>query len=136
MIIVFSTYPDKENAEKAAEGLVEKDLAACVNILKIENSVYKWKGKIEKKPEYLLIMKTTRGAYPKLEAFIKKDHPDDVPEIIFFYVRGGNKEYIQWVNSVTFSKLLRVPLDLSATKRARRSLRTDIKAIKPRTSSR
>lgn len=99
MIIVFSTYPDKEKAEDCAQKAVEKDLVACVNIVRIENSVYKWKGKTERHPEYLLIMKTTEKAYPQLEAFIKEHHPYEVPEIIYYEIKGGNKDYIDWVES-------------------------------------
>ncbi len=104
MIVVFSTYPDRKSADKAAEQLVGKKLAACVSVLKIEKSVYRWKGKMEKHPEHLLVIKTTRKTYPKLEAFIKQTHPHKVPEIIFLDVKGGNKDYIQWVGSETLSK--------------------------------
>jgi len=103
MIVVLSTYPDKEKAEEAAKLAVMKDLAACVNIVKIENSIYKWKDKIENHPEFLLIMKTTDGNYEKLEKFIKENHPYDVCELVKLDVKGGNKDYVQWVDS-TVSK--------------------------------
>ena len=105
MILVLSTYPDEKSAEAAAAQIIEKELAACVSTLKIENSVYRWEGKIEKNPEYLLLMKTTKKVYDKLEAFIKQTHPHKVPEIIYFDVGGGNKDYLQWVDSSTLSKL-------------------------------
>ena len=100
MIVVLSTYPDKEKAEDAAEQLVEKNLAACVNIIKIENSIYKWKGKIEKHPEWLLIIKTTEDAYAQLEKFIKENHPYEVCELIRLDVNGGNRDYIHWVENL------------------------------------
>jgi periplasmic divalent cation tolerance protein len=118
MIVALSTYPSRETAEEGARSIVEKELAACVSIIKIEQSVYRWKGNIEIHPEYLLIIKTTPKAYMKLEMHIKETHPHKVPEIIYFEVKGGNKEYIQWVQASTLSKLLRVPLDLTALKRA------------------
>jgi periplasmic divalent cation tolerance protein len=135
MIIVLSTYPDKEKAEEAAKGIVEEELAACVSIIKIENSFYKWKGKLEAHGEYLLIIKTTKKAYTRLEMYIKEHHPYDVPEILFLKIGGGNKEYIQWMDSMTLSKLLTVPLDLSATKRAPVPVKESTKAKKPRTLS-
>jgi len=97
MIIVLSTYPDRKSAEEAAGMLVEKRLAACVSMVKIEQSVYRWKGKIEKSPEYLLIIKTTEKAYPRLETRIRRTHPHKVPEIVRLDVKGGNKKYINWV---------------------------------------
>jgi periplasmic divalent cation tolerance protein len=97
MIIVLSTYPDRKSAEEAADMLVEKRLAACVSMVEIGQSVYRWKGKIEKSPEYLLIIKTTETRYPRLETRIRNTHPHSVPEIIRLDVAGGNKRYINWV---------------------------------------
>lgn len=135
MIIVLCTYPDKRKAEDAADSIVEKELAACVSILKIEKSVYRWKGRIERLPEHLLIIKSTRKAYKQLEAFIKSIHPHDVPEIVMLEVKEGNKDYLQWVDSNTLSRLLRVPLDLKATRRASDPSRESTKARKPRALS-
>ena len=97
MIIALSTYPDKKSASVAARGLVEKKLAACVSIISIERSFYRWKGKILKAPEFLLLIKTTKTLYPKLETLIKESHPHKVPEIIFLEVKGGQKDYLDWV---------------------------------------
>lgn len=136
MIIVLSTYPDRKSAEDAAEMLVEKELAACVSILKIEQSVYRWKGKTEKMPEYLLIIKTTQKAYPQLETEIKKTHPHKVPEIIYFEIKGGQKDYVGWVEANSLARLLSVPLDFIATKRAGDPSSELTSAKKPRTLSR
>jgi periplasmic divalent cation tolerance protein len=135
MIIVLCTYPNREKAEDAAVQIVEKELAACVNIIKIENSVYRWKEKTENHPEFLLIIKTTEKAYKQLELFIKSAHPYDVPEILKLAVDGGNKEYIQWVTANTLSKLLRVPLDFKATNRASDPSKDETRARKPSTLS-
>ena len=118
MILGISTYPDKRSAENAAVNIVEKHLAACVSIIKIEQSIYRWKGKLEKEQEYLLLMKTTKKTYPKLEKFVKQTHPHNVPEIIGIPIAEAEKEYLQWVSESTLSKLFKVPLDLSAMKRA------------------
>jgi len=135
MIIVLSTYPSKETAHSAARKIVESELAACVSIIKIQDSIYKWKGKIEENSEYLLLIKTTKKAYPQLEKFIKDRHPHDVPEVIYLEVKGGEKEYLQWVSSTTLSKLLRVPLDLTVMKRASDPSKELKSARKPRTLS-
>jgi periplasmic divalent cation tolerance protein len=136
MIIVLSTYPDKQSAAKAAMELVEKELAACVSMIKIEDSVYRWKGRIVCDEEYLLIIKTTAKAYPRVEAHIKHNHPHKVPEIIFLEVKGGQKDYIEWVDKNSLSKLLRVPLDLTAMRRASDPSSEETSARKPRTLSR
>jgi len=97
MLIVLCTCPDLKTAEKIATELVEKRLAACVNIIKIEKSIYRWKGKTRAEREYLLIIKTTKTRYPRLETRIKSMHPYDVPEIIGLKIEKGNNRYIEWV---------------------------------------
>lgn len=118
MILVLSTYPSRKSAEKAAIGIVEKELAACVSIIKIADSVYKWKGKIEIHPEYLLLIKTRKKAYLQLEEFIRQNHPHEVPEVVYLNIKGGNRDYLEWIDENVLSKALRVPLDLKTLKRA------------------
>ncbi|MFN7991115.1 MAG: divalent-cation tolerance protein CutA [Candidatus Micrarchaeia archaeon] len=136
MILVLSTYPDRETAAKAAMDVVEKEYAACASMIKIEDSVYRWKGRIESGAEYLLLIKTTMKAYPKVEAHIKQTHPHKVPEIVFLEIKGGEKNYLEWVDKNSFSRLLRVPLDLTATRRVSEPSSELISARKPRTLSR
>lgn len=135
MIIVLSTFPDKDKAEETAKGIIEEELGACVSMIKIDSSFYKWKGKLEAHEEHLLLIKTTRKAYARLELYIKEHHPYKVPEILYLSIGGGSKEYIQWMDSMTLSKLLTVPLDLSATKRASVPSKDESNARKPRTLS-
>src|SRR5512143_276200 len=133
MIIVLSTYPDRETAAKAAMDLVEKEFAACASIIRIEDSVYRWRGKIEAHPEFLLLIKTTHKAYSRVESHIKRTHPHKVPEIAFLEVKGGQKDYLEWVESNSLPKLLRVPLDLTATRRASEPSSELMSPRKPRT---
>ncbi|MBD3209885.1 divalent cation tolerance protein CutA [Candidatus Micrarchaeota archaeon] len=135
MIIALSTYPEKEKAEEAAKEIIKEELAACVSIVKIENSIYRHKGKLENHPEYMLVIKTTRKAYTRLEMYIKEHHPYEIPEILYLKIGGGSKEYIQWMDSMTLSRLLRVPLDLRGTSRASEPERESTKDKKPRTLS-
>jgi len=97
MIIVLSTYPDRRSAEKSASEIVERRLAACASMIATGRSYYRWKGKMEKRQEYLLLIKTTKKAYTRLERQIKKTHPHHVPEIIFIEVKGGQRDYLEWV---------------------------------------
>jgi periplasmic divalent cation tolerance protein len=134
MIIVLSTYPDKSSAQKAAADLVERRLAACVSIIPIECSVYRWKGKIEKRSERLLLIKTGKSAYSAVERRIKETHPHRVPEIVYVTVDRGNRDYLGWVETST--RLFRLPLDLRETMRDSAPSREHKRARKPRTLSR
>jgi len=97
MYVMFSTCPDKNSAKKIAKALVEKNLIACASIVKIEESIYKWKGKLVEEKEYLLIMKAKKDKYNRIEMVLKINHPHKVPELICMEVKKGNKEYIDWV---------------------------------------
>jgi periplasmic divalent cation tolerance protein len=76
---------------------VEAKLAACVNVLPRIASHYRWQGKIERASESLLVCKTRAALLRKLEAFVVKNHPYDVPEIIALPVVFGRKAYLDWL---------------------------------------
>ncbi|MBS3068241.1 divalent-cation tolerance protein CutA [Candidatus Micrarchaeota archaeon] len=97
MIIILTTVPKQSDGEKLAKLLVEKKLAACVNIIKIEKSIFRWKGNIVENKEFLLIIKSTAEKYNKLERTIKKNHPYKLPEIVRLKVDGGLRKYLDWV---------------------------------------
>jgi Uncharacterized protein involved in tolerance to divalent cations len=81
-----------------AKLLVEKKLAACVNVVKGLRSFYWWKGKIEEDDEELLIIKTSRETYGELEKQIRENHPYTVPEIIALPIILGNPDYLAWID--------------------------------------
>ncbi len=96
--IVVVTCPSVALARKIARAVVEKRLAACVNtLLSPVESVYTWKGKVERAREYLLVMKTTVRKLSELEREVKKLHSYDVPEFLVLPVVGGSKEYLSWL---------------------------------------
>jgi len=101
MMLIMNTIPDKETAEKLAKSLVEKKLAACVSIIPIGKSVYRWKGKIEEKEELLLLIKTKERLFQRVEAHIRANHPHDVPEIIGFKADKGQQMYLSWADRST-----------------------------------
>src|SRR5262249_24994528 len=80
-LVVITTTETKEDAERLAHLLVERELAACVQLLPQITSVYRWQGKLEQATETLLLIKTTRTACPRLEIAIKENHPYQTPEI-------------------------------------------------------
>ena len=100
-ILVISTLPDRENAEKLAHVLIEQQLAACVNILPGATSVYRWQGKVESANETIVLIKTTMARYPALEAAIKILHPYELPEIIAVPLSAGLPAYLAWVDTET-----------------------------------
>jgi periplasmic divalent cation tolerance protein len=99
--LVISNLPDRASAEKLAHALIDKRLAACVNILSPCRSVYRWEGKIEDAEEFPVLIKTTRERYPALEAAIRAGHPYTVPEIIAIPLAGGLPAYLDWVENET-----------------------------------
>jgi periplasmic divalent cation tolerance protein len=94
-IVVLSTATAKE-ASALATTLVEEALVACVNIMPV-TSVYKWKNEIVSDDEKLLVMKTTRDNYARLEARIKELHTYDVPEVIALKIELGSTDYLNWL---------------------------------------
>ena len=94
--IVFTTAGDRKEAEDIAWGLVERKLAACVNIVQVE-SVYRWKGEIEKHPEHLLIIKTTASACGRVRAALAELHSYEIPECIELPIEAGSEKYLAWL---------------------------------------
>lgn len=104
VLMVFTNLPNRAAAESVAELLVAQGVAACVNILAECTSVYRWQGKIERANEVPLLVKTSRAAYPRLEAELKKLHPYALPEIIALPITAGLPEYLNWVSQETHSR--------------------------------
>ena len=78
---------------------MERGLAACVNLVKGVESIYRWQGKVEHDHEYLLIIKTTAECFGDLEKCICKSHPYELPELIAFSIQGGSKAYLDWIGN-------------------------------------
>jgi len=81
-----------------AESIVKNGLGACVNIINGVESVFIWSGNITKEEESLLVIKTKQDVFKKLENFIIKNHPYDVPEIIAMPIVNANLEYLNWLD--------------------------------------
>ncbi len=101
MMVVLTTLPSFMSAESLSSKIMDAKLAACCSILRIERSVYPWKGRMHKASELLLIIKTRKSLYPKLEALIKKNHPHSCPEIIGLPASKVSRDYKKWVYSET-----------------------------------
>lgn len=98
-IVVFVTAADREEAMRLAEMLVDKRLAACVQILPEMQSVYRWKGKVERQTEVLLIAKTARAKFEDLEKEVRELHSYQTPEIVAFPLTAGSSPYLEWLKT-------------------------------------
>ena len=104
-LLVFTSLPDRESAEKLALFLVGERLAACVNILAPCASVYRWNGATQQDEEHPLLIKTAEDRYPELEAAIRANHPYELPEIVAVPLAYGLPTYLHWVESETRGNL-------------------------------
>ncbi len=95
--IVLTTAGSEQEARKIAHSLVERRLAACVNIVPQVTSIYRWQGKIEEAQEWLLVVKTTAAAFGKVREAIAELHSYDVPECICLTIEDGSPNYLEWI---------------------------------------
>jgi periplasmic divalent cation tolerance protein len=95
--LVLTTCGSLEEGRSIAQALVERQLAACVNIIPQIESVYRWQGKVETANEFLLVIKTTAGAFDNLRTTLTKLHSYDVPECIEIAIEDGSTDYLEWI---------------------------------------
>ena len=98
-IVVLSTCPSAEEAEKIARTLVEKRLAACVNVVPGARSFYRWKGALEEAGEWLLLIKSRRELFPRLCAELESLHSYEVPEAVALPIVDGSPAYLSWLDA-------------------------------------
>ncbi|RJQ29664.1 divalent-cation tolerance protein CutA [Candidatus Parcubacteria bacterium] len=94
LAFVYSTFPNRTSARRAALHLLRKKLIACANIHKTESS-YAWKGKVVNEAEYVLVAKTTSGKFAKVKREIERIHPYEIPCIVRIPA-DGNEKYLRW----------------------------------------
>ena len=96
--MVLVTCGSRAEAQRIAREIVSQRLAACANLLETPvQSVYRWKGKIEKAREFLLLIKTSGRRLPALEAEVRRLHSYDVPEFIALPIVAGSRKYLAWL---------------------------------------
>ncbi len=96
-IIVYSTFPNVASAESVGGGLVERKLAACVNILPGMTSIYRWEGKVARDSEVVMIIKTRAGLVDAVIAAVKAEHPYTNPALLVIPIEGGAEPYLAWL---------------------------------------
>jgi len=99
--VCLVTVGDEKTASLIARGLVEGKFAACVSVVGSVNSTYRWKGKVEKSNEFLLLIKTRKKLMEDVEQFIKRNHTYTTPEILFLNIEYGSAEYLDWLGANT-----------------------------------
>ena len=95
--LVLTTAGSKDEAHKIARALVERRLAACVNIVSGVASVYRWKGAVDSAEEWLLLIKTTAAAFERVRNAIKELHSYELPECILLPIEAGSRDYLNWI---------------------------------------
>jgi periplasmic divalent cation tolerance protein len=101
VLVILVTVANQKEAIRIGQEMVNAKLAACANIIPRIQSIYRWKGKVVRAQEVLLILKSTRARYRALENAIKAMHTYETPEIIGWPVKEGLDQYIGWVRSET-----------------------------------
>lgn len=103
VLLVLCTCPDAASGERIARALVEERLAACVNRVPGLTSVYRWQGAVQSASEELLLIKTTRDAFPALQERLLALHPYTLPEVIALPIDSGHAPYLDWVRAAVAS---------------------------------
>ena len=101
LLLVMTSLPDMEAAKALARGLIDANLAACVQLQSGVQSIYRWEGRACEEQEVVLVAKTTAAQWPAISAFIKQNHPYDVPEIIAQPITHSHADYARWVMAET-----------------------------------
>ncbi len=102
-VLVYTTWPSIVEAERAGRAIVERRLAACVNILPRMISHFWWKGTIERAEEAVMIVKTRGSLAEAVRAAVKEAHAYETPAIMVLPVESGDADYYQWIVEETRS---------------------------------
>ena len=99
-VMAYVTAPDAGSARRIARAVLERRLAACANLVPID-SIYWWRGSLERAKEVLLILKTRRALLPRLMAAIRAAHPYETPCIVTYPMDEGFPPYLAWIDRET-----------------------------------
>jgi periplasmic divalent cation tolerance protein len=97
-LLILVTCGSRREATKIARALVDRRVAACVNVISAPvESIYRWKGRRESAKEFLLVIKTSRRRFAALQREVTRLHSYEVPEIIAVPISGGSRKYLRWL---------------------------------------
>jgi len=97
--VVFCTAGSEAEASRIASALVERRLAACVNVVPGISSTYRWEGAVRTEAECLLLVKTRRDRFEEVRAAIRELHSYEVPEIVMLDITAGDAPYLAWIDA-------------------------------------
>jgi len=98
--LVITTAPNREEARRIAREIVDKRVAACVNIVERVESIYIWQDEVQEESEALMLIKSCGGALEELKRVVIELHPYEVPEFIAIRIDGGSEAYLGWIDAV------------------------------------
>lgn len=97
-MVALSTVGSAEEADRLARALVERRLAACVNVVPGVVSHYRWQGELQRDEERLLVIKTRAERIEALRDALRELHPYELPELVAFEISAGSPEYLKWLD--------------------------------------
>jgi periplasmic divalent cation tolerance protein len=100
-VLALTTLPADADAGEFGRTLVNERLAACVNLLPVMESIYRWEGKVEFEAERQLIIKTSGDRVSDLWERVRELHPYEVPEFVVIPLIDGNEAYLKWIRDST-----------------------------------
>jgi len=100
-VLILTTLPADADAAAFARTLVEGRLAACVNLLPVMESIYRWNGAVEHEHERQIVIKTSKDRTEPLWRRVRELHPYDVPEFVVLPIVDGNDAYLRWIGEST-----------------------------------
>lgn len=104
VVLVLTTVGSEDQGIQIAEALVERGLAACVNIVKHMRSIYRWKGEVWDDEEFMLTIKTRESLFPQVRDAIRSLHSYELPEIICIPVAQVDERVHAWILDTTALK--------------------------------
>ena len=96
-IIIYCTTPNRKEGVEIAKALIENNLAACVNILDKVESIFSWDGELTEEKESMLVIKTRKELFLKVNIMIQKLHSYNVPEVIAIPIIDADETYLKWI---------------------------------------
>jgi periplasmic divalent cation tolerance protein len=101
--LIYSTWPDAGSAQTCAAQLVESRMAACVTVLPVAHSTFRWEDKVQKTNEVVMLVKTDKSRVTEARDAMHSAHPYDVPCILAFDVdaEGSNSAFLHWIATAT-----------------------------------